>query len=118
MLDEVVVIQSASRRNNVTGMLLFHEGTSIQYLEGPQAGVVATKDRIALDDRNSGMLQLSEGPVGDRLFGEWSMGFRQDNSLPELQSFHFDRNALEKRLPETTPTMFRALIRTVFQTSR
>ena len=118
MPDEVDAIQSASRRNNVTvdvtRMLLFHEGTFIQYMEGPQAGVVATKDRIAVDDGHSGMLLLYEGPVADRLFGEWSMGFWQDNSLPEIQSFHFDPDALEKRPPETTPTMFRALIWTVF----
>jgi hypothetical protein len=93
--DEIDAILAASSRNNVkvdvTGMLLFHEGSFIQYLEGP---------------------------VAQRLFGEWSMGFRQNNSLPELQSFHFDLDALEKRLPETTPSMVRTMMRTVFQTAR
>ena len=120
--DQIDAILAASRRNNVkadvTGMLLFHEGSFIQYLEGPQAGVVATRARIAVDVRHSGMLKLSDGPVAQRVFGEWSMGFRQNNSLPELQSFHFDLDALEKRLPETTPTMARTMMRTVFQTAR
>jgi hypothetical protein len=72
--DEIDAILAASRRNkmkvDVTGMLLFHEWSFIQYLEGPQAGVVATRARIALDDRHSGMLNLSEGPVAQCLFGE------------------------------------------------
>lgn len=65
--DQIDAILAASRRNNVkadvTGMLLFHEGSFIQYLEGPEAGVVATRARIAVDVRHSGMLKLSDGPV-------------------------------------------------------
>ena len=95
MSDEIDAILATSRLNNmkvdVTGMLLFQDGSFVQYWEGP---------------------------VTQRIFGEWSMGFWQNNSLPELQSFHFDLDALEKRLPEPTPTMVRTMMRTVFQTAR
>ena len=93
-------------------MLLFHEGAIVQYLEGPRAGVISTRDRFATDPRHTGVLKLSEGPVEHRLFGDWSMEFRLDTTLPELQSFHFDLEALDARLPESTPLMMRKIYET------
>lgn len=115
-------ILATSRRNNakagVTGMLLYHEGSFIQYLEGPKSGVTSIRSRIVLDKRHSGLLKMSEGSVDHRLFGDWSMGFRQEVSMPELQSFHFNPETLDKQLPASTPLVVRTLMHKVYETAR
>ena len=79
-LDELEEILAVSRRNNselgVTGMLLYCDGTIIQYLEGPEEMVNLLRDRIRLDPRHKGLIKLSEGPVDGRLFGDWAWVLR------------------------------------------
>jgi hypothetical protein len=69
-----------SRGNNashqLTGMLLFSDGTFVQVLEGDDEWVDATYDKISRDSRHKNIIVLDEGPLQERLFPEWSMGFR------------------------------------------
>ncbi|MBP1807054.1 BLUF domain-containing protein [Rubellimicrobium aerolatum] len=72
-------ILEVSRRNNaaqgVTGALLFNRGCFAQVLEGPRAAVERTFERIQRDLRHGDMALLSFGPVAERGFPAWSMGF-------------------------------------------
>lgn len=75
---EVAGIIAVSRRNNgpqgLTGVLLSVEDAYFQALEGPKAAVAQTYDRIARDERHRGLITLSDGPVTERQFPDWTMG--------------------------------------------
>ncbi|UOR06931.1 BLUF domain-containing protein [Hymenobacter aerilatus] len=62
--------------HNLTGILLYSQGNIIQLLEGPETGVRTVFTRIVRDARHTGIIKLADGPVGQRLFAQWTMGFR------------------------------------------
>ncbi len=73
------LLLGARRRNRalgVSGMLVFHDRTFLQALEGEQRAVNEIFAMIASDQRHQDIEILHRGPGFDqRLFGEWSMGF-------------------------------------------
>ena len=75
---EVRDILSRSRTNNaacqVTGMLLFAEGSFFQVLEGPPAAVEATFARVSADPRHTRVTVIIREPIARRSFAEWTMG--------------------------------------------
>jgi hypothetical protein len=77
--EELQQIVEVSRRNNLasglTGMLLYHDGTFVQALEGPADQVRKTLDRIEGDATHHSILVLIQDNVTKREFGAWSMGF-------------------------------------------
>ncbi|TWU60249.1 Blue light- and temperature-regulated antirepressor YcgF [Rubripirellula tenax] len=88
-LDELLAI---ARQNNtsldVTGVLLFTEGTFFQVLEGHPDVVQKLYDKIALDSRHSNVLMLAKSEIDERNFGDWSMGFVRDQRvMNELTGF-------------------------------
>lgn len=78
--EELVDILSVSRRNNaprnISGLLLYHDGNFIQFLEGPETEVEALYGKIAGDGRHRGVLHLLKRPITKRDFASWTMGFR------------------------------------------
>lgn len=62
-----------NRRAGVTGLLWGDNKRFLQVLEGEDAAVQATFDRIAADSRHRGIVVLHDRTVGSREFGEWSM---------------------------------------------
>lgn len=72
-------ILASSRRNNpalsVSGILLYHQGSFMQLLEGEEQTVRALYARIALDPRHHRAAVLRERHIENRSFGSWSMGF-------------------------------------------
>lgn len=72
-------ILEVARRNNarlkVTGILLYHEGSFFQVLEGEAETVNALYARIRQDPRHRGVVELSRRAVEQASFGAWSMGF-------------------------------------------
>ncbi len=84
---EVAAILDVSRRNNprasVTGALMFNAGCFGQVLEGPQAAVEATFERIQRDLRHGDVTLLAFEWIAARGFPNWSMayvGAREDGS--------------------------------------
>ncbi len=79
---EVRQILAVSRVNNardgITGGLLFSQGCFAQVLEGPQAAIEATFERIQGDARHGEVVVLQCGPVAERDFPDWSMAFAGD----------------------------------------
>ncbi|MGZ9275274.1 MAG: BLUF domain-containing protein [Nitrospira sp.] len=69
-----------SHRNNaslgITGMLLYKDGNIMQALEGEETAVLNLYAKIRRDPRHRGVLTLVQGPLGERQFPSWSMGFR------------------------------------------
>ncbi len=92
--EELENLLRAARENNqslnITGMLLFHEGSFIQALEGEQAAVEKLYKKIGTDKRHLETRVLYRGDVPDRDFKNWSMGFYRSNqsSAANLEGFH------------------------------
>ena len=76
---EIEQILTAARSSNeadgVCGALLFNRDCFAQALEGPQAQVQATFERIQCDPRHSEVVILGFEMVAAPLFSGWSMGY-------------------------------------------
>jgi acylphosphatase len=69
-----------ARENNaklgLTGMLLYKDGNFMQVLEGEKEAVSKLVETIERDPRHKGVLVLLRGTSEERLFPDWTMGFR------------------------------------------
>jgi hypothetical protein len=63
-------------RNDLTGMLIASQTRFMQILEGNEAKVRETYDRICLDNRHQASVILRETDIEERQFAEWSMTSR------------------------------------------
>lgn len=74
-------ILASSRRHNaqaqVTGTLLHHDGTFLQYLEGPAKGMERVWQRVSTCRMHHGINVLLREPLPERYFDQWHMGFVQ-----------------------------------------
>lgn len=92
--EELEQLLTAARKNNaslgITGMLLFHEGSFIQALEGPKDKVQALYEKIAEDERHTETVVLYRGDHEEPDFQSWSMGYYRSNqsSQENLEGFH------------------------------
>ena len=82
--EDLETLLQKARKNNteldVTGMLLFKDGTFFQILEGISSVVHGLYDKIESDVRHSNVLILCEEEITERNFGEWRMGFVADHN--------------------------------------
>ena len=76
-LNELSLLISVARKHNadraVTGMLCFHDGNFLQFLEGDESAVEETFRIIGRDRRHSGIIELFNGAIQERLFPDWTM---------------------------------------------
>lgn len=100
------ILESARRnnaQNQITGMLLYSNGTFMQVLEGVPELVKATFDAIRRDARHFNIFTLDELPVNQRHFASWSMGYHRVTgsdlrSQPELAAlFEIKPHELSRR---------------------
>ncbi|WP_147321368.1 BLUF domain-containing protein [Rhodoferax lacus] len=100
------ILESSVRRNlqnGITGMLLYADGNFIQALEGTEAAVLETYQRICSDTRHDYVTTVHADPLRARCFAQWSMGFRQLGSqeaadFPQYAPYFeygFDASALQ-----------------------
>lgn len=79
-------ILRVSRKNNtadeITGMLILHQGKVLQFLEGPEDKVNGCLDRIRKDPRHRVSDFVSRARVTNRVFPRWSMGLKTFDELP------------------------------------
>ncbi|WP_290906486.1 BLUF domain-containing protein [Aquabacterium sp.] len=61
----------------VTGVLLHQGGNFFQYLEGPEEGVAQVYARVKKATSHHGLIELLNGPVEQRHFTAWTMGFAE-----------------------------------------
>lgn len=75
---ELVPILTKARRTNAdigaTGVLLFHNNSFFQVLEGPKAAIGQLYRRITADPRHNQVTKLIDEPVEERSFRAWTMG--------------------------------------------
>jgi Sensors of blue-light using FAD len=83
--------RAKNERLDITGMLLYHEGSFLQVLEGPDSAVNPLLETIAKDKRHDKVLLLLRREIEARNFGEWKMGFvdvdPKAQSLPGFRDY-------------------------------
>jgi len=105
--DELVALLELSRRNNercgLSGMLLYSSQSFLQVLEGEEAALTATYDRILRDDRHQNLRMLMNADVAARMFPDWTMGFEHadDEELADT----LDGFTPETRYPLVNPDL-------------
>lgn len=116
--DESVLnsIHSHAVRNNtartVTGMLLYSQGRFLQVLEGERKDVLYTFERIKEDSRHGHVTLISHGPITERCFSHWNMGFKQlpaseVSQMPDYQIYLTQDLQLCQSKPETALEILR-----------
>lgn len=99
--EQLRELLAVARRNNikagVTGMLLYHEGSFFQVLEGDEDAVLGVFRVVEQDSRHRMVTVLMEQEVEKRAFGDWSMAFRSlgDFNPDEVPGFsgYLERSA-------------------------
>ena len=91
--DELDRILAGAREENggldVTGMLLYHDKSFIQVLEGEQETVEKLFARIEKDRRHKETNVVLRTSVDERAFDGWSMGYKRAANLGEVpEGFH------------------------------
>ncbi len=86
---ELNVLLETARNNNhnqgLTGMLLYADNTFLQVLEGEQRQVETLFEQIRSDPRHTHIMLIHQGPIAQRQFPDWKMGYRR------LKSDDFER---------------------------
>jgi len=77
--EELAGILRIARENNaahdISGMLVYHGGSFLQVLEGPEGAVNSLFVKIEKDPRHDEINILSRDTVPEKEFEEWSMGY-------------------------------------------
>jgi hypothetical protein len=84
---ELTELLAIARINNgrlgVTGMLLYHEGSFLQALEGDERVLDDLFAKIGKDKRHHRVVTLLRRPIETRQFEQWQMGFASTKGLPQ-----------------------------------
>lgn len=74
VLDDILTISRIrNSKADITGTLICRADMYLQLIEGPDAAIQATYQRIAMDDRHVEMNLLLSREVTERLFPKWAM---------------------------------------------
>ncbi len=79
--DLLASCRDNNARHGITGLLLYHDGNFMQVLEGEEATIATVFKRIEMDGRHHGILTLYHKPIPERSFAQWSMGFKNAETL-------------------------------------
>lgn len=107
--EELETMMAKCREKNaffdITGYMLYHEGSIIQLLEGSRTKVEYIYNTIRMDSRHQNIVELCKAPIENRIFADWQMGlqcidrerikkintiedlFQNQLSLPQLNQF-------------------------------
>ena len=73
--DIAVKSRSTNQRRDITGLLVFDGMRFCQQFEGDDADVAGLMERIRQDPRHTGVDVLHHGPLAERRFKRWSLGY-------------------------------------------
>lgn len=78
--DLVAILEAARHKNqlhHITGMLVFANDEFLQVLEGEEEVIEKLFTTITEDPRNRDCRVLLDRAIEQRIFSDWSMGFRE-----------------------------------------
>jgi Sensors of blue-light using FAD len=90
---------AANSRAGITGLLLFVEGSFVQVLEGPAAGITSLMQKIRRDKRHTAIATLYSGVCAERTFPESPLHYVPARNLTpgEKQAFADLRQTVQSR---------------------
>lgn len=111
--DLLLGARSKNSRLGLTGMLLYHQDSFFQVLEGPSAAVEGLYERIRADERHTNIVKLIQEPIELRSFSEWTMGLGQPDrdelgAIPGLNDFFRQGSCLWELEPGRAHTLLNA----------
>lgn len=77
-------------KNNISGVLIYHNGNYLQVLEGNENDVNKTYERIAKDTRHKNIIKVINANVEQRIFEDYNFGFtivRSSSEFEELNDY-------------------------------
>ena len=98
--NDMALLLEQSRNNNkrdgITGCLIYYRGGFIQVLEGEKSKVLATYEKIKVDQRHKEVHMFSEDHNVERSFPNWGMAYYPIDASNTSQSEfeQFERNLL------------------------
>ena len=107
---EINKILECSERLNascgVTGILYFSNNNFLQYLEGDEADVARTYERITQDNRHTDIQLVDKSTIQNRQFSDWAMAYvpESDKIAPILEK-HMDGKAFNPQAMSTPSTL-------------
>ncbi len=110
-------IANLSRQNNmaagISGVMLYHDGSILQVLEGEQSVVEALFAKIEKDSRHIQTMVLLRREAEVREFEGWKMGFKHihDNG-EETPLFKLTHNTLKRVIPANSSVELQTISRT------
>ena len=111
--DLLLGARSKNSRLGLTGMLLYHQDSFFQVLEGRSAAVESLYERICADERHTKIVKLIREPIEKRSFAEWTMGLGQPDrdelgAIPGLNDFFRQGSCLWELEPGRARTLLNA----------
>jgi hypothetical protein len=111
--DLLLRARSKNLRLGLTGMLLYHQDSFFQVLEGAPASVEQIFGRISADPRHAKVVKLIQEPIEQRGFSEWTMGLGQPDrdelgAIPGLNDFFRQGSCLWELEPGRARTLLNA----------
>lgn len=79
------IARNRNKKYNITGMLLYTQGSFLQVLEGNADFIGEIFSNILKDNRHTNITVIIKEPIAKRSFGEWTMGYA-DISPMDLDS--------------------------------
>lgn len=113
--DLVELLKITRQKNSaadISGMLLYQDGSFLQVLEGPDKNVDALYAKIQKDSRHTNFLLLSRETILKKEFEDWSMGFVDTTNVAEqIEGFvdyraHLKTQTLDKARAHTVLKKF------------
>lgn len=90
---------------NITGYMIYFEGTILQLLEGSKTSVDYIYNTILMEKRHHNSVELCSKSIKERLFDDWQMDFQkiERDQLKQIQSVEdlFHNNLTNKQLKKT-----------------
>ena len=75
-LEEILDIAwKNNTADDISGVLMYHDMTFFQIIEGPEENVRRLLERIKADPRHTGFTLTQDTPIETRSFSDWSMGY-------------------------------------------
>ena len=91
------LVQKYNAKAHITGILTFHKGAFAQILEGPEPALRELLGRITADTRHHNLTVLTDGPIDQRCYAEWSMEYLVPSNFVHKQIEGFLQQAKTAR---------------------
>ena len=84
--DILITARIFNSENQITGCLVYHQTEFMQILEGQEEVVKDLYKKLQTDPRHYNLNILSQGPIEERAFADWTMAYYDLSSLISLES--------------------------------